>query len=86
MRDLDAEMTTPAAITSSSRVSSATSGKAPGSTGTWFYLDAAGDVRQLPARWRILEHMKLSSTVAGSLAVPVLKDLSAAIAGQAAAT
>ena len=46
------------------------------------YLDAAGEVRQLlPARWRILEHMKLSSTVAGSLAAPVLKDLSAAIAG-----
>jgi uncharacterized protein involved in outer membrane biogenesis len=46
------------------------------------YLDAAGDVHQLlPARWRVLEHMKLRSTVAGSLAAPVLKDLSAAIVG-----
>ena len=45
-------------------------------------MGAAGEARQLlPARWRVLEQMKLSSTVAGSLAAPVLKDLAAAIAG-----
>ena len=83
LRDLDAEMTTPGGdhLKLTGQLGDVWQGS--GLDGNLaLYLDAAGDVRQLlPARWRILEHMKLSSTVAGSLAIPVLKDLSAAIAG-----
>jgi uncharacterized protein involved in outer membrane biogenesis len=83
LRDLDAEMITPGGdrLKLTGQLGDVRQGS--GLDGNLaLYLDAAGDVRQLlPARWRILEHMKLSSTVVGSLAAPALKDLSAAIVG-----
>jgi uncharacterized protein involved in outer membrane biogenesis len=83
LRDLDAEMTTPGGdhLKLTGQLGDVWQGS--GLDGDLaFYLDAVGNVRQLlPARWRILEHIKLWSTVAGSVAAPVLKDLRAAIVG-----
>jgi uncharacterized protein involved in outer membrane biogenesis len=83
LRDLDAEMTTPGGDRLKLTGQLGDLWRGSGLDGDLaLSLDAAGEVRQLlPVHWRVLEHMKLTSTVAGSLAAPMLKDLSAAIAG-----
>jgi hypothetical protein len=83
LRDIDADMTTPGGdhLRLTGQLDDLWQGF--GLDGDLaLHLARPGDVGQLlPARWRVLDHVKLSSKVAGSLNAPVLKDLSATIVG-----